>query len=100
MDMNLSFAPNEEDDILNTTVRDAETGSVMYTIETPKYAEGTLTTTVTRRNQIDGSTRFAFRILWKGIKRSLEDVAVVLDPRTLEEVQVRQILESAPGGAT
>ncbi|KAF9645293.1 hypothetical protein BDM02DRAFT_3189829 [Thelephora ganbajun] len=98
--MNLSFTLNEEDDILNTTVRDSETGSVMYTVETPKYAGGTLATTVTRRNQIDGSTRFAFRILWKGVRGSLEDVMVVLDSRTSEEVPVREVFESAPGSTT
>ena len=100
LSMNLSFAPNEEGDILNTTIRDSETGSVMYTVETPKYAGGTLTTTVTRQNQIDGSTRPAFRILWKGVKGVLEDVKIVLDFKTLEEVPVRQLLGSAPGGAT
>ena len=100
LSMNLSFAPNEEGDILNTTIRDSDTGSVMYTVETPKYAGGTLTTTVTRQNQIDGSTRPAFRILWKGVKGVLEDVKIVLDFKTLEEVPVRQLLGSAPGGAT
>jgi len=100
--MNLSFAPNEEGDILNATIRDSgsDTDSVMYTVETPKHAGGTLATTVTRRNQIDGSTRLAFRILWRGARGSLEDVKIVLDFRTLEEVPVRQVLESAPGGAT
>jgi len=77
--INLSFAPNEEDDILNTTIRDSYTGSIVYIIETPRYAGGTLTTTVTRRNQIDGSMRFAFKILWKGGKLSSEDVSIVLD---------------------
>jgi hypothetical protein len=100
MNTNLTFNPDEEGDILNTTVRDSETGSIMYTVETPKCAEGTLTTTVTRQNQIDGSTRFAFRILWGGAKRALDDASVVLDSRTLEEVPVRHVLESAPGGAT
>ena len=100
LSMNLSFAPNEEGDILNTTIRDSDTGSVMYTVETPKYAGGTLTTTVTRQNQVDGSTRPAFRILWKGVKGVLEDVKIVLDFKTLEEVPVRQLLGSAPGGAT
>ena len=98
--MNLSFASNGEDDILNTTIRDSDTGSVMYTVETPRRAAGTLTTTVTRRNQIDGSTRLAFRILWKGNKGSLEDVKVVLDFVTLEEVPVREVLGSAPGSTT
>ena len=100
LSMNLTFAPNEEGDILNTTIRDSDTGSVMYTVETPKYAGGTLTTTVTRQNQIDGSTRPAFRILWKGVKGVLEDVKIVLDFKTLEEVPVRQLLGSVPGGAT
>jgi hypothetical protein len=98
--MNLSFAPNEEDDILNTTIQDSATGSAMYIVETPKFNEGTLTTTVTRRSQVDGSTRFAFRILWKGERASLGDVMVVLDDRTLEEVPVRDVLESAPGSTT
>ena len=98
--MNLTFALNEEDDILNTTIRDSDTGSIMYTVETPRRAGGTLTTTVTRRNQIDGSTRFAFRILWKGKKGSPDDVKVVLDFWTLEEVSARDILGSAPGSTT
>jgi len=103
--MNLSFTPNEEDEILNTTIlnatiRDSDTGSVMYTVETPKYVEGTLTTTVTRRNQIGGLTRFAFRILWKGMKESLDGVKVVLDNRTLEEIPVGEVLGSARGSTT
>ena len=99
--MNLSFATNKEDsDILNTTIRDSETGSTVYTVETPNYAEGALTTTVTRCNQVNGSTRFAFRILWKGGKAALKDAMVVLDERTLEEVPVREVLESAPGSTT
>lgn len=98
--MDLSFAANEEDDILNTTVRDSETGSIVYTVETPKYAEGPLGTTVMRRNQIDGSTRFAFKILWKGDRASMKDVMVVLDNRTLEEIPVKEVLERAPGSTT
>ena len=98
--MNLSFAPNEEDDILNTTIRDSQTGSVMYTIETPKYAGGTLTTTVTRQNRVYSSNRFLFRILWKGARGSLEDAMVVLDFRTLEEIPVRQVFKGAPGSST
>ena len=103
--MNLSFTPNEEDEILNTTIlnatiRDSDTGSVMYTVETPKYVGGTLTTTATRRNQISGSTRFAFRILWKGMKESLDGVKVVLDNRTLEEIPVGEVLGSARGSTT
>ena len=98
--MNLSFASDEEDDILNVTIRDSDTDSVMYTIETPKRAGGTLSTTVTRRNQIDGSTRLAFRILWMGVKGSLEDVKIVLDFMTLEEVPVRDLLGNAPGSTT
>ena len=97
--MNLSFAPNEGD-ILNTTIRDSDTGSVVYTVETPKRAGGTLTMTVTRQNQVDGSARPAFRILWKGVMEVLEDVGVVLNFKTLEEVPVRQLLGSVPGGAT
>ena len=98
--MNLSFAPTEDGDILNTNIRDSDTGSVVYTVETPKHAGGILTTTVTRQNQIDGSARPAFRVLWKGVKGVLEDAKIVLDFRTLEEVPVRQVLGSAPGGAT
>ena len=37
--MNLSFAPNEEGDILNTTIRDSHTGSVMYTVDTSRSTE-------------------------------------------------------------
>lgn len=98
--MDLAFAPSEEDDLLNTTVRNSETGSVVYTIETPKFAEGALTTTVNRLSQLDGSTRFAFKILWNGVRRSLEDVTVVLDHNTLEEVPARDVLERAHGSAT
>ena len=96
----LSIASDEEDDILNTTIRDSETGSIVYTVETPKYAEGALSTTVMRRNQVDGSTRFAFRILWRGGKASLKSVMVALDHRTSEEVPVGAILEGAPGSTT
>ena len=98
--MNLSFALDEDEDILNMTVRDSDTGSVIYTVETPKYAKGTLTTTVTRRNQIDGSTRFAFRILWMGALELLDSTKVVLDDRTSEDVPIRDILENASGGST
>ena len=99
--MNLSFTSNEEDDFLNTTILDSDTGSVMYTVETPRRAAGTLTTTVTRRNQADGSTKMAFRILWKGNKKkTLEDAKIVLDFWTLEEVSVRDVLGSAPGSTT
>ena len=100
MDLNLSFALNEEGDILNTTIQDSDAGSPMYTVVTPKYTRGILTTTVTRHNRTDGSTRSAFRILWKGGKGSLEDVKVVLDFRSLEEVPIRDILGKAPGGTT
>lgn len=96
--MNLSFTSDEEDDILNATVRDSDTGSVMYTLETPKHAGGTVTTNVTRYNQIDGSTRLAFRILWKGTEGLLEDAEVVLDFRTLEEIPVKKVMGRAPGG--
>jgi len=98
--VNLSFTPNEEGDILNTTIRDSDTNSVVYIVETPKHAGGTLTTMVTRRNQIDESTRPAFRILWKGLKGSLEDAKIVLDFRTVEEVPVREILGTASGSTT
>jgi hypothetical protein len=100
MNMSLSFAPREEDDILDTTILDSETGSLMYTVGTPKHAEGALTTTVTRRNQVDGSARFAFKIVWRGVRNSLKDVMIVLDSRTLEEVPVREVLKNAPGGST
>jgi len=98
--MNLHFKLDEEGDILNTTIRDSGTGPVVYIIETPRCTEGTVATTVMKRNQADGSTRFSFKILWKGAKRALEDVSVVLDSLTLEEVPVRQVLESSPGAAT
>ena len=97
--MNLSFALNEQDDILNATIRDSGTGSVIYTIETPKYSGGILASTATRRNQINGSTRFAFRILWKGKMKSLKDIVVVLD-ETFEEMPARELLERAPGSTT
>jgi hypothetical protein len=100
MNLNLSFALNEEDDILDTTIQDSDVDAVMYTVNTPKYNRGTLTTTVTRHNRTDGSTRSAFRILWKGGKGSLEDVKIVWDFRSLEEVPVREILRSAPGSTT
>ena len=98
--MNLSFTSDEEDDILNAIIRDSDTGSVMYTVETPKHAGGTVTTTVTRHNQIDESTRIAFRILWKGEKGSLEDAEVVLDFKTLDEIPVREIMEGTSGSTT
>ena len=96
----LSFASDEEGDILNATIRDSATESVMYNVETPKRAGGTLSTTVTGRNQVDGSARPAFRILWKGVKGSLEDVKIVLDFKTLEEVPVREVMGKAPGSTT
>jgi len=68
----------------------------VYTIETPKYSGGILTTTVTRLNQIGGSTGFTFRILWKGAK----DVKVVLDAWSLEEIPVGEVLGSAFGSTT
>lgn len=98
--MSLSIASNEEDDILNTTIRDSDTRSIVYTVETPKYAAGAISTTVTRRSQVDGSTRFAFKMLWRGGKASLKDATVVLDQRTSEEVPIREVLESAPGSTT
>lgn len=98
--MNLSFASNEEDDILNTTIQDSETGSVVYMVETPKHVGGILTTTVMGRDQFDGSIRFAFQILWKGSRGSVEDVKVVLNFRTFEEVPVRDVLGNAPGSTT
>lgn len=98
--MNLTFTSNEEDDILNTTIRNSETDSVVYAVETPKYTEGTLTTTIKRQNQVYMSSDFLFRILWKGKKGSLQDVTVVLDCGTLAEVPVREVLKSAPGSTT
>jgi len=98
--INLPFALNEEDDILNTTIRDSYTGSVMYIIETPKYAGGTLTTTVMRRNLTDGSMRFAFKILWRVCGLAEEDVKIVLDNTISQEVPVREILGNASGSTT
>lgn len=98
--MDLSFTLNEEDDILNTTIRDSDSGSTVYTVKTPKYAEGVISTTVTRRSQIDGSTKFAFKLLWRGEKTLLKDVWVVLDQKTLEEIPVRDVLERASGSTT
>jgi len=98
--MNLAFTLDDEDDILNVTIRDSETDSVVYTVETPKYIGGTFTTTARRRHQSNGTTRFLFRFLWKGARGSLEDVMVVLDPETWEEVPVREVLQSAPGVST
>lgn len=98
--MKLIFTPDEGGDILNATIRDSDTTSVVYTVETLKHAAGTLTTTVTRRNQIDESITFVFRILWKCTKGSSKDVKVVLDFWSLEEVPVGEILENAPGSTT
>jgi len=98
--MKLSFTSDGEGDILNATIQDLDTGSVMYTAETPKRAGGTLTTTVTRWNPMDGSTELVFRILWKGTGKSLGDVRVVSDFRTLQEIPVREVLGSAPGVTT
>ena len=95
--MDLSFTLTE-DDILNATIRDSAIDSVIYTIETPKYAGGALTATATRR--INGSTQLVFKIVWGGRKMSLESVRVVLNPDTMEEVPVRQVLERAPGTTT
>ena len=97
LDLNLSFALDDEDDILNATIRDSNTGSIMYTLETPNYAEGILTTTATRTNQTDGTTRIVFKILWKGGK-GLDDGKVVLNNRTSEEISIREIFRDAPGG--
>ena len=95
--LSLSFALDNEDDILNATIRDSDTGFIVYTIETPKYAEGTLTTTATRTNQVDGTTKIVFKILWKGGK-DLEDAKVVLNNGTSEEIPIREIFRAAPGG--
>ena len=96
--MDLSFTLTK-DDILNATIRNSNTDLVMYETETPKYAGGAFTTTATRRSQIDGSTRLAFRIVW-GMKKSLEGARVVLDHEAMDEVPVRQVLERAPGTTT
>lgn len=98
--MHLTFSLNDEEDILNATIQDPTTGSVMYTVETPKFAEGTLTTTVTRFNRTDGSTSRAFKILWKGRKGSLEEAGVLLDNGLSGEVPAREILQVTPGGST
>jgi len=98
--MNLYFTSDKEDDILNATIQDSDTGSVVYTAETPKHVGGTLTTTVTRWNAMDGSAELAFQILWKGTGKSLGNVKVVTDFRTLEEVPVREVLGNAPGITT
>lgn len=97
--MNLSFVLNEEDDILNTIIRDSDTGLVVYTIETLKCAGGALTTTVMGQNQIVGWTRLAFRILWKGGKESLGDAMIVLGDR-ISQIPVGELLESTPGSNT
>jgi len=98
--MNLTFTLNEEDDILNATIRDSDTGSVMYTVDTPKRAGGALTTTVARLNWDDGSAGCAFRILWKGKKGSLDDAEVVMGGGASGEVPAREILQSATGSST
>jgi len=95
--MKLSFALDDEEDILNATVRDSDTGFIVYTLETAKYAKGVLTTTATRTNQVDGTTKIVFRVLWKG-GRDLEDVKVVLNNRTSEEIPIREIFRAVPGG--
>lgn len=99
LQVHLSFTLNEEDDILNTTIRDSYTGSVVYAIETPKHASGTLTTMVKKRNQIDGTVGFVFWMLWRG-KGSLEHVGLVLNFRTFEEVPAGELLENARGSTT
>ena len=98
--MILSFTSDNEDDVLNSTIQDSNTGSVVYTADTPRHAGGTLTTTITRWNSMDGSAKLAFRILWKGTGKSLGDVRIVSDFRTLEEIPVREVLGSAPGSTT
>jgi hypothetical protein len=99
LSLNLSFALDDVDDIPNATIRDSETGSVVYTLETPRYAQGTLTTTTTRTNRTDGPTRVAFRILWKGGK-GLEDANVVLNNMNSKGVPIREVFRAAPGGDT
>ena len=98
--MNLTFDLDGEGEILNTTVRDYTTGSVMYTIETPTCAEGALTTTVTGFNRTDGSVGRGFKILWKGKKPSLEGAEVMLVNGSSRGVPAREILHDAPGVST
>lgn len=98
--MDLTFDLDGEAEILNTTVRDYTTGSVMYTVETPTCAEGTLTTTVTGLNRADGSVSRAFKILWKGKKPSLEEAEVTLVNGPSRGVPAREILHDAPGVST
>lgn len=95
---NLSFDLNEENDI--TAIRDSDTGSVVYTVKTSGCVGGALATTFARRNQLDGSTRSAFKILWKGGKESLKDVMIVLEDRTSEEIPAGELLERAQGRNT
>jgi len=95
--LNLSFTLDDEDDILNATIRDSNTGSIVYTLETPKYAEGVFTTIATRTNQTDGTTRIVFKVLWKG-GRGFDHAKVVLNNRTSEEIPIREIFQDAPGG--
>lgn len=96
---NLSFGLNEDGGVLDT-IRDSDTGSVVYTVESSGCAGGASATAFTRRNQLDGSTRFAFRILWKGGMGSLKEVAIVLDDKTSVEIPVRELLERTHGSNT
>lgn len=103
--MHLTFVLNEEDDILNTTIRDSDTGSVVYTTDTPRRAEGVLTTTVTRWNRADGSTGCVFRIMWRGKQGSLDDVGVMVGERAYRETPAgeilgRDLIPGIPSGST
>ena len=91
--MNLIFT-NENGDILNSTIRDSDTGSVMYTVETPARERGWVFTTVTKVNRDDGSTTRAFRILWGDGKVEIGSGTSRTD------VDIRDTLQRAPGACT
>jgi len=93
--MNVSF---DAADVLNSTVLESSSGSSIYQLETPKYSEGVLTTTASRRDYIDSSLLPVFQILWAG--DSLENRILVVDPATRAESKARDILPSAQGGTT
>jgi len=95
--MYLVFALNEDKDILNTTIRDEDTGSILYTVDTSKQGGGVLTTTVA-----DGeSTEPVYRILWNGGEGSLDYAQVEMGSgssgkKPATETLGRDLMERVP----
>lgn len=100
--MNLTFTLNEEGDILNSTIRDSDTGSVMYTVDsTPEDAGGDFTTTVTKLDRNDGSTTRAFRIFWEGgTELDAACVEIGSGPSRTDGFARGTVLQQVPGACT